>query len=66
MKIEIKISTILINILCEIISNRTNTKFINSDISIIKFTVFGIIITDINNNIHSITYNTLIRKVFNS
>lgn len=66
MKIEIKISIKLIKILCEIISNRTNTTFINSNISIIKFTSLGVIITDINNSIHSITYNTLIRKVFNS
>ena len=66
MKIEIKISIKLIKIICEIISNRTNTTFINNNISIIKFTSLGIIITDINNSIHSITYNTLIRKVFNS
>ena len=66
MKIEIKISVKLIKILCEIISNRTNTTFINSNISIIKFNSFCVIIVDINNSIHSITYNTLIRKVFNS
>ena len=66
MKIEIKISVKLIKILCEIISNRTNTTFINSNISIIKFHSFCVIIVDINNSIHSITYNTLIRKVFNS
>lgn len=66
MKIEIKISIKLINMLCEIISNRTNTKFINSNISSIKFNSFCIIIADINNSIHSITYNTLINKVFNS
>lgn len=66
MKIEIKISIKLIKIICEIISNRTNTTFINSDISIIKFNSLGIVITDINNSIHSITYNTLIRKIFNS
>ena len=67
MKIEIKISSKLIKILCEIISNRTNTMFISSNISSIKFNSLGIIIiTDINNSIHSITYNTLIRKVFNS
>lgn len=52
--------------LCEIISNRTNTTFINSNISIIKFNSLGVIIIDTNNSIHSITYNTLIRKVFNS
>lgn len=66
MKIEIKISIKLIKILCEIISNRTNTTFINSNISSIKFNSLGIIITDINNGIHYITYNTLIHKVFNS
>lgn len=66
MKIEIKISIKLINMLCKIISDRTNTNFINSNISIIKFNSLGVIITDINNSIHSITYNTLIRKVFNS
>ena len=66
MKIEIKISIKLIKILCEIISNRTNTKFINSNISSIKFNSFCVIIIDTNNSIHSITYNTLIRKVFNS
>ena len=66
MKIEIKISIKLIKILCEIISNRTNTTFINSNISIIKFNSFGVIIVDINNSIHSITYNTLVRKIFNS
>ena len=66
MKIEIKISSKLIKILCEIISNRTNTMFISSNISIIKFNSLSVIITDINNSIHSITYNTLIRKVFNS
>ena len=66
MKIEIKISSKLIKILCEIISNRTNTMFISSNISSIKFNSLGIIIiTDIN-SIHFITYNTLIRKVFNS
>lgn len=64
MKIEIKISIKLIKILCEIISNRTNTRFINSNISNIKFNSLGIIITDINNSIHSITYNTLVRKIF--
>lgn len=66
MKIEIKISIKLIKILCEIISNRTNTTFINSNISSIKFNSLGVIITDINNSIHSITYNTLVRKIFNS
>lgn len=66
MKIEIKISIKLIKILCEIISNRTNTTFINSNISSIKFASLGVIITDINNSIHSITYNTLVRKLFNS
>lgn len=66
MKIEIKISIKLIKIICEIISNRTNTTFINSNISCIKFNSLGVIITDINNSIHSITYNTLICKVFNS
>lgn len=66
MKIEIKISIKLIKIICEIISNRTNTMFINSNISSIKFNSFGVIIVDINNSIYSITYNTLIHKVFNS
>ena len=66
MKIEIKISIKLIKILCEIISNRTNTTFISSNISNIKFNSLGVIIADINNSIHSITYNTLVRKIFNS
>lgn len=67
MKIEIKISIKLIKILCEIISNRTNTIFIDSNISSIKFTSLGVIITEINNNsIHSIAYNTLVSKIFNS
>ena len=66
MKIEIKISIKLIKILCEIISNRTNTTFINSNISSIKFTSLGVIITDINNSIHSIAYNTLVHKIFNN